>query len=667
MDSNLTNEKISETDFQTDLDTVTTSDVIIPSYSDSNSDSEDNDLDSSALNEPVSIDTDDGKFSTLQEKINQLHEGETLYLNNDYNENDLTNGINISKSIIIEGNGFKIDASSQSRIFTITDCNYIILQNIVFMNGYSNDNGGAIYLDKLSNSNFTNVSFINNHANNHGGAVYIEGETNFNNFINLTLTGNTALRGGAIYFKGNLLNNTINCNAKKNKVDNFSGAVFFTEGSVINNILTGTYIDNHADDHCAGVLYVRGNITGNIFDGYFENNSGLKETGGVFTLMGNGSNNIFKGKFYNNTARIGGVIYFYIESFNNTITGEFINNTALKSGSAIYFRGSPSNSIENATFINNKALSYSLNNSFTESGIKAELIGGNNIINAIYAYDMTNLIFKNVSYWGENSIINSDDISPVFNTSTGQSITLEIYKDSKLIHNITNITNINGICLLNYPKLDYGNYQYILYHKDSPYYTNIEKIGNISIKLETKLSLSNVKTTYNTGKYPIITLKDKNNKIIKNMKVTYIIGGKTYTKTTNNNGQIKITGLAPNTYKISIKFNGNTNYEKSSLNSKITINKAASKIIAKNKIFKLKLKAKRYAIILKNNKNQGIKNIKVRLKINRKTYTAKTNNKGQATFKLDKFAKRGIFTTLISFAGNKYYKASNKKTKIRFI
>ena len=117
--------------------------------------------------------TDDGKFSTLQKKIEGLRDDEILYLNNDYANDGLSEGIIISKNIRIEGNGYKLDALNKSRIFTITDSKTVALNNIVFMNGFSSDNGGAIYFDSLSNSNFTNLTFINNHAENHGGAMSI--------------------------------------------------------------------------------------------------------------------------------------------------------------------------------------------------------------------------------------------------------------------------------------------------------------------------------------------------------------------------------------------------------------------------------------------------------------------------------------------------------------
>jgi hypothetical protein len=59
-----------------------------------------------------------------------------------------------------------------------------------------------------------------------------------------------------------------------------------------------------------------------------------------------------------------------------------------------------------------------------------------------------------------------------------------------------------------------------------------------------------------------------------------------------------------------------------------------------------------------------MKNTKVTLKVNGKTYAAKTNAKGQATFKLTKLTKKGKFTAVVKYAGNNYYNAKTSKPKL---
>ena len=67
---------------------------------------------------------------------------------------------------------------------------------------------------------------------------------------------------------------------------------------------------------------------------------------------------------------------------------------------------------------------------------------------------------------------------------------------------------------------------------------------------------------------------------------------------------------------------------------------------------------------MKNSKGKGIKGLKVVLKIKNKKYTAKTNAKGKATFKIKKLTKKGKYVGKLTFKGNNYYLKSSAKTKI---
>ena len=187
----------------------------------------------------------------------------------------------------------------------------------------------------------------------------------------------------------------------------------------------------------------------------------------------------------------------------------------------------------------------------------------------------------------------------------------------------------------------------------------------VPAKVATKITAPKVTATYNVAKKLVITLKDANGKVLANQKVTVKVGTISKTLKTDKNGQVSlnVATLVPKTYTATFSFAGDGSYLKSSSSVKVVVKKAAPKLTAKAKTFKVKAKVKKYTATLKDNKGKAIKKAKLTLKIGKKTYTTKTNAKGVATFKV-KLTKKGKNTATVKFAGNKYFKALSKKVKI---
>lgn len=191
--------------------------------------------------------------------------------------------------------------------------------------------------------------------------------------------------------------------------------------------------------------------------------------------------------------------------------------------------------------------------------------------------------------------------------------------------------------------------------------------SSVVAKLPTSVSASKVTVTYGTSKNVVVVLKDKDNVPIANKKVTVTINGKSYSGTTNDNGQASIAvpkTLAAKTYKSTITFAGDDKYEKSTGTVDVVVAKATPKLTAKSKSFKRSVKTKIYAVTLKTNLNKVMKSAKVTIKVNKKTYTVKTNSKGVATFKLTKLTKKGKYTATVKYAGSSNYKAKSVNVKI---
>lgn len=248
-------------------------------------------------------------------------------------------------------------------------------------------------------------------------------------------------------------------------------------------------------------------------------------------------------------------------------------------------------------------------------------------------------------------------IAVTFTGATGVNATVLNQYQANVTVNGTNITISN---------LNAGKYTLQVTTIAEENYNPITKTASITVnKLKTALNAKSIATVYNVNKNLVITLKDSKGNALNGVNITVQLKNtKTYT---TKNGQIKVStkGLAPKVYTAKITFKGNTNYEKTSKNTvKVTVKKATPKITAKKKTFKRTVKTKKYNIALKTNLKKAMKGVKVTLKVNKKTYSAKTNKKGIATFKITKLTKTGKYTSVVKFAGNKYYNAKAVKQKI---
>ena len=146
-----------------------------------------------------------------------------------------------------------------------------------------------------------------------------------------------------------------------------------------------------------------------------------------------------------------------------------------------------------------------------------------------------------------------------------------------------------------------------------------------------------------------------------------MFGAKTYT--TDANGQVNVSTVKkiPDTYTAKITFNGNSIYDKSSKNVKVTLKKGTPKITAKTKTFKVATKVKKYVITLKNNLNKAMTKSVVYLKVGGKTYKAHANSQGKATFKITKLNNKRTFKATITYKGNSYYNKVTKKATIKVV
>jgi C1A family cysteine protease len=242
-----------------------------------------------------------------------------------------------------------------------------------------------------------------------------------------------------------------------------------------------------------------------------------------------------------------------------------------------------------------------------------------------------------------------------------------------IIENKLYKTNLsNGIGVIEVENINAGYYAVNVTYDGADKYATTAQCINFTVNKQNANIIANNKAyIINYGGKYSITLKDTNGKAISGMKITINFNGKPIkSSTTGSKGTVTISLTAKilknaksGKKNLAIKFT-DSNYNAASKTVKITINKEKTKIVAKNKKFKKSKKVKKYTITLKNSKGKAVKKAKVTLKIKGKTYKAKTNSKGKATFKITKLTKKGTYKAVIKYKGNSYYKKVTKKTNI---
>ena len=199
-------------------------------------------------------------------------------------------------------------------------------------------------------------------------------------------------------------------------------------------------------------------------------------------------------------------------------------------------------------------------------------------------------------------------------------------------------------------------------------YSSSSTNAAISVKrVSTKIMSSDLNMIPKMAEYYSIILKDAFGNVLANQKVTFKGNGKTYTKTTDSKGIVKVKlkfSKNKKTYKITINFAGNDKYKSFSKTNKIVV-KYSSKP-AKLTVPKVTIPpkvTKYYKISLKDSNGKGIAKQKVIIKLNGKKIIKKTNAKGLIKIKV-KFDKSKTYKVQAIYKGSTIYKKTSKSGKI---
>ena len=305
-------------------------------------------------------------------------------------------------------------------------------RNCEFSGNTSVNNGGAVWLNAMSKSEFTDCDFISNECTaNLAGAICLSG-ANPLNITGGTFKGNSAPNGGCFYNNAASNISIIGTKFIDNAATNGVGGVFYcnnTSGPVF-NIENAEFTGNTATKEGGALCCKAGNwnITGTTFDGNIAGNHGgaLHSTGSTAVFVIDGS--VIKNNSVTGSAA-GGAIYSNATTTGNTVSNtKFESNSTLTNGGALYWSGTGSLAVDKCIFDGNIAPSqgavikktqgtlYFNASSFTSNDSQAErtggvlrLEGGNTFINncCFYANATTKSQTDIVACGGTTTVLNS--------------------------------------------------------------------------------------------------------------------------------------------------------------------------------------------------------------------------------------------------------------------
>ncbi len=219
---------------------------------------------SSSAKDPISF----KKFDRL------IHRGKTnIELESDVildsgESADFEDGIKLDvRGLIVEGNGFSVDAKNQARVFELTGGD-ITFRNVTFKNAVARL-GAVAHAKRGSSCTFEDCTFEDNHSRADGGCFNNYGDLIFRN---CTFKNNYSdEHGGAIINWGDII--LEDCEFKNNSSKNFNGGAISNEESHNIKIVNTKFIDNSAKNGGAilneGCTYVK--------NCEFRNNSSVED------------------------------------------------------------------------------------------------------------------------------------------------------------------------------------------------------------------------------------------------------------------------------------------------------------------------------------------------------------------------------------------------------
>ena len=230
---------------------------------------------------------------------------------------------------------------------------------------------------------------------------------------------------------------------------------------------------------------------------------------------------------------------------------------------------------------------------------------------------------------------NMDVTVPEFKEGVNSSVGVDLPKDAEGTVTVeiegkkytANI--INGTAKVNIPGLGVGDYNITTTYSGDAKYVSMTKKGNITVipNMDVNLYVDDVVMIYHDGTRLVAKLTDYQGRPIVNDIIYFTINGKTYAKTTDDNGTVYMRlNLDSKVYTATVSYNESEVYSKISKNVTVTIN---STVISED-LVKMYQNDTRFYVKFTDSTGKALTKTTVKFNIHGVFYTKKTDKDGVA-------------------------------------
>ena len=230
---------------------------------------------------------------------------------------------------------------------------------------------------------------------------------------------------------------------------------------------------------------------------------------------------------------------------------------------------------------------------------------------------------------------NMDVTVPEFKEGVNSSVGVDLPKDAEGTVTVeiegkkytANI--INGTAKVNIPGLGVGDYNITTTYSGDAKYVSMTKKGNITVipNMDVNLYVDDVVMVYHDGTRLVAKLTDYQGRPIVNDIIYFTINGKTYAKTTDDNGTVYMRlNLDSKVYTATVSYNESEVYSKISKNVTVTINPT----VISEDLVKMYQNDTRFYVKFTDSTGKALTKTTVKFNIHGVFYTKKTDKDGVA-------------------------------------